>query len=354
MKHIVLTTLFILLAAALILSSCAPNPAQASNPGAQPPANPSASPRSSNQKDDPGPLPATANPLVVPATPAPAPGEQPDLAAVSWVVDDSQKTYTSDLYHYQVSYPGNWTAEVNTGKDQAEGQPENVTFATVTSFPRITVYALTGLPPFTGYESCQSNLVFRGLDACRISNPAGQNPASELLVFHNGDQNFEIILEYEDPADIKLFDDFLTTFQFTAAVVNDPSIPVMKSFASKAYGYSVKYPADWTISVDTRASTGSGSNPEYVTFTPPSGSTINIVIYALTGEAPFSGYENCDQNFTVRDLPACRISLPAGQIPATELFIFQKGEAHFEIAMQHEGESAQQAFDQFLTSFEFK
>jgi hypothetical protein len=51
---------------------------------------------------------------------------------------------------------------------------------------------------------------------------------------------------------------------------------------------------------------------------------------------------------------ACRISVPAGQIPATELLIFQKGDAHFEIAMQYLDQGSLSAFDQFLASFELQ
>jgi hypothetical protein len=184
--------------------------------------------------------------------------------------------------------------------------------------------------------------------------PKGDSPASEVVVFHNGDQYFQLTLLYQDEADLGLFDLLTTSFQFTGAMVGGPTQPVARTFASKLYGYSVDYPAGWTVKVDTTAS-GSGTNPEYVTFTPgPNGSLVNIAIYALTGTAPFTGYENCDPNYVFRGLMACRISVPAGQIPATELVIFQRGDAHFEIAMQHLDPGALAAFDQFLASFQLQ
>ena len=267
------------------------------------------------------------------------------------------KTFNSDIYHYQVSYPADWTVQVNTTEPAGAGKmPEYVTFASGPDgkLPNMTIYALTGVPPFTGYENCQSNLVFRGLDACRISVPAGQIPPTELVIFHNGDQNFEIVMQYEDQKAIETYDLFLTSFQFNRPVAAGPTVPVMKTYASKQYGYRVNYPSGWSMKVETSETAGSGKNLESVTFTPQTnGSLINIAIHALTGAAPFTGYENCDQNFVFRDLKACRISVPAGQIPPTELLIFQKGDAHFEIAMAHLDQKAVSDFDQFLTSFEF-
>jgi hypothetical protein len=322
-------------------------------------------------------LPPTSTPLPPTATASPSPllptpgttgFSTATLAATYTPVPTSTdwKSYRSFTYNYRVNYPAGWTAQVNTSVKPVSGKlPEYVTFASGPNgaLPNITLYALTGAPPFTGYETCSSNLVFKGLAACRVMSPkspagqsgTGDSPASEVLVFHNGGQYFQFTLLYQNEADLGLFDLLTTSFQFTGAVVGGPTQPVAKTFGSKLYGYSVSYPAGWDVKVDTSNSGGTGTNPEYVTFTPgPNGSLVNITIYALTGAAPFTGYENCDRNYIFRGLMACRISVPAGQIPATELLIFQKGDAHFEIAMQYLDQGSLSAFDQFLASFELQ
>ena len=127
-----------------------------------------------------------------------------------------------------------------------------------------------------------------------------------------------------------------------------------KTFTSTLYGYKVSYPANWTILINTSVPSGPGTNPEYVTLTTNDASNLpRIEIEVLTGEPPMQGYENCEKNFVFRSLPACKISLPAGQNPATEIWIFQNGSAYFFIAMQYQDTQAVQLFDDFLSSFMF-
>lgn len=137
-----------------------------------------------------------------------------------------------------------------------------------------------------------------------------------------------------------------------------PPVPVepgqTKTFTSSLYGYQVSYPADWTIQINTSVPAGAGSNPEYITLTPNDGSSLpRIQVELLTGTPPMTGYENCDRNFVFHSLPACKISLPAGQNPATEIWVFQKDKANFYIAMQYEDEKSIQVFNDFMTSFQF-
>lgn len=352
MKPTLKSALFLLLAATMALSACGPLGTEVPTPTLPPAtatATPSPSPTSLPPTSTPG---STAVPTAgITAMPTATLGG----AATPIPTGTVWQSYRSFTYSYRVNYPAGWTAQVNTSAHVGSGKlPEYVTFASGPkgSLPSITIYALTGAPPFTGYENCPSNLVFAGLEACKVLSPAAQSPASVVLVFHNGDQYFQFTLLYQDPADPGLFDLLTTSFQFTGAVVGGPTLPVTKTFGSKLYGYSVNYPAGWSVKTDTAAA-GRGTNPEYVTFTPgANGSLVNITIYALTGAAPFTGYENCDQNYIFRGLKACRISVPAGQIPATELLIFQRGDAHFEIAMQRLNTGALAAFDQFLASFE--
>lgn len=128
------------------------------------------------------------------------------------------KTYTSSLYGYRVSYPADWTIQVNTSVPSGAGSnPEYVTLMTNdgSNLPRIDIEVLTDVPPMLGFEGCVKNFVFRTLPACKISLPAGQNPASEIWVFQNGAANFFIGMQYQDAKSLQLFNDFITSFVFT-------------------------------------------------------------------------------------------------------------------------------------------
>ncbi len=319
MKTMSRTTLFFLLATALIvLSACAPIVAQgAKDIDTRLQMTPTSAPTQE----------VVASPTAVPP-----------------------KSFTSDLYGYTVSIPAGWTVKVDTSAPTGAGKsPENVTFTpSAGGLPTITIYALTGLPPFTGHEDCKPVLVFRGLDMCQVSVPAGQVPAAELNIFHNGDQFFQIAFQYQDQKDTGIFDEFMRSFQFTKPVYNGPAVAVLKTYASKEYGYRVNYPAAWTVKEENSA-----DKNENITFTPAEkGGLVDITIFTAK-ITPFSTFLACETNFTFHDLKACRISTPGGQSPATEQLIFEKGDNRYEITMRYNGSGAMEAFDNFVTSFEF-
>ncbi len=141
--------------------------------------------------------------------------------------------------------------------------------------------------------------------------------------------------------------------QTTSTQVSSPETQT-KTFSSNIYHYKVSYPVNWTIQVSTADPAGAGSNPEYVTFTSndPSGLP-RIDIEVLTDAPPIVGFEKCDQNFVFRNIPACKIFLPAGQRAASEVWVFQNGTAHFFIGMQYQDSEPVQIFADFLMSFEF-
>jgi hypothetical protein len=119
------------------------------------------------------------------ATPAPVtPGSVPGSAA-------SGNTFASTKHHYTVSYPANWTVNVQAGGAGRPGRdPEDVYFlpsASASKLPLVAINALKGAPPITGFENCDKNLVFRGIPACSLSIPKGQQPAQQLLIFQKGD-----------------------------------------------------------------------------------------------------------------------------------------------------------------------
>ena len=143
--------------------------------------------------------------------------------------------------------------------------------------------------------------------------------------------------------------------QATLASSPIPEAGKTRTFSSDTYHYLFSYPDDWKIQVNTAIPSGAGSNPEYITVTANDGSNLpQIAIEVLTDAPPMLGYENCDKNFIFHDLPACQISLPAGQNPATEIWIFQNGRANFYIAMAYQdANSSMQQFNDFVFSFEF-
>ncbi len=331
MKFVTRTTTFVFLVMTLVLSACAPIIAQGAKE-------------------------IDTRPQMTPTT-APAPTRPVTSTVDPNTTDANWKSYTSEVYGYTVKYPANWTVNVDTKAPAGSGKsPEYVTFSSSPNgkLPNITVYALTGMPPFTGYEDCKPALVFRGLDACQVSVPAGQISAAELLIFHNGDQFFQIALQYENHSDKGIFDLFMRSFQFNNPVSNGPAIPVVKTYASKEFGYSVNYPADWNVQVEASADKDRGTATENVYFTPAGKEgSVTITISAEKGTLPFSTYPACESNLVFRDLKACRITVPGGQNHVTEQLIFEKGDARFVIAMQHTGESDLETFDNLLKSFEF-
>ncbi len=127
------------------------------------------------------------------------------------------QTYYSAVYHYAVSYPGDWIAQVNTSVPTGGGtSPEYVTLAPkMGGLPRVQIWVLTGRPPMTGFENCVPNFIFHNLLACKMSLPAGQNPAEDIWVFQKGGAYFYIQVQYGDAGSTQVFDDIMTSFNFT-------------------------------------------------------------------------------------------------------------------------------------------
>lgn len=129
-----------------------------------------------------------------------------------------------------------------------------------------------------------------------------------------------------------------------------PDTTAWKSWTSAKHHYVVKYPADWTIDVQT---SGPGHDPENVSLRPPVGGLPQVQLLALKDAPPITGFENCDKNLQFRGVLACSISLPKGQIPATKLLIFQKGESHFQLAMEYDAQQQLAVFEEIVKSFQF-
>lgn len=125
--------------------------------------------------------------------------------------------YTSNIYHYAVTAPAGWTVSVNTSIPAGPGSnPEHVTFSSPSgSLPQIYVDVLTGTPPYSGYENCDKNLVFRGFPACMLSMPRGQNPAQHLLILQRGNAYYHIAMLYEGSGEMADWDSFLRSWSFT-------------------------------------------------------------------------------------------------------------------------------------------
>jgi hypothetical protein len=98
---------------------------------------------------------------------------------------------------------------------------------------------------------------------------------------------------------------------------------------------------------------GTGSENEYVSLTANPGSLPRVEIEVLSNTLPMTGYENCEKNFVFHGLPACKISLAAGQNPAADLWVFRRENAYFFIYMAYVGAMPVQLFNDFMTSFTF-
>ena len=132
-----------------------------------------------------------------------------------------------------------------------------------------------------------------------------------------------------------------------------PNAGRWKKFVSTRYNYTVEYPSDWAAQVNTSVPSNAGGNPEFVKLAFNDSTLPQIEIDAMTGTPPFTGYENCVRNFVFRNLPTCKISVPGGQIPPTDIWVFQKGNAHFRIALVYKDASSAQLFDDVMKSFNF-
>ena len=125
------------------------------------------------------------------------------------------------------------------------------------------------------------------------------------------------------------------------------------SYASSTYNYIVKYPAGWTVSVSNPPAAGVGRDPEYVRFQPKAGGLPDVQILALAGAAPMTGFENCQPNVSFAGMKACKIEQAGGQNPATDMWVFQRGDAHFLISVQYEDAAGRAAGTGMVETFDF-
>jgi hypothetical protein len=122
---------------------------------------------------------------------------------------------------------------------------------------------LTNAPPMHGYEDCVKNFLFHDLPACQISLPAGQNPATEIQIFKNGNANFYIAMAYQDAnSSMQQFNDFVSILEFaqydtTPIVVPSPSAAAACQDAAQhikdggidgsTYTPNTPFPKVWTV-----------------------------------------------------------------------------------------------------------
>ncbi len=150
--------------------------------------------------------------LATALAPTPTSAATPTRALVATPAPGSAapgKTFASTKHHYTVSYPSNWTIDVQGGAAGGPGRdPENVFFhPPAGNLPLVTIYALKGTPPITGFENCNKNLIFRGLSACSLSFPKGQQPAQQLLIFQKGESFYQLAIQYEAQQQLAVFED---------------------------------------------------------------------------------------------------------------------------------------------------
>ncbi len=139
--------------------------------------------------------------LAIPCVIVPPPGRTP-------------LTFTSAKHHYVVNYPADWTINVQTSAPGRD--PEYVYLRpSGANLPMVEILALKDTPPITGFENCNKNLIFKGVSACSISLPKGQQPAQQLLIFQRGESYYHIAIQYEVQQQLAVFEEIVKSFQFT-------------------------------------------------------------------------------------------------------------------------------------------
>ncbi len=139
--------------------------------------------------------------LAIPCGTIPPPGRTP-------------LTFTSVKHHYVVNYPADWNINVQTPAQQRD--PEYVFLRPAAAgLPMVSIYAMKDGPPILGFENCSKNLIFRGVGACSISLPRGQQAAQRLLIFQKGQSYYHIGFQYETQQQLAAFDEIVSSFQFT-------------------------------------------------------------------------------------------------------------------------------------------
>lgn len=126
-----------------------------------------------------------------------------------------------------------------------------------------------------------------------------------------------------------------------------------RSYESDKYSYTISYPADWKIQVQTAGPSAPGEDRENVFLTSPGGGLPQVQILALKGAPPITGFENCAKNVQFKGIPACSISLSGGQQPPTQMLLVQRGDAYLHLAIQYETPSQLAVFDEIVRSFQF-
>lgn len=128
-------------------------------------------------------------------------------------------TYESSRHGFKFRYPANWKLTAEVAAPGQNNDRETVTlfqpgYGVPGKFTRIFVYAGKN-----GYvmrsPQCDSTPVIQGVTACRSSYYGPQSPPQELLTFEKGGSYFSMQLVYEQSSDIPVYNQVLTTFQFT-------------------------------------------------------------------------------------------------------------------------------------------
>ncbi len=279
------------------------------------------------------------------------------------------KVFMSEGYHYALSYPSDWTVTTEKAGTMGEAQRvERVIFrqpgyGKPNQFSTVTIEAAERAYTITAQCQGQSQVI-AGFTGCRRSMPKGQNPAQEMVLFQaqaagKGSAYFYVQLVYDDAKYVDAFDHMLSTWKFTAVApapspsAVPPSGGTTKTYTSAKYSYVINYPSNWALKVQTMGPAGQGRDPENVLLTPPGGGLPQIQFLVQKGAPPITGLENCTKNLQFRGLAACSISQPAGQQPASQLLLFQKGDAYFNIGVQYESQQQLGVFDDVMRSFQF-
>jgi hypothetical protein len=130
-----------------------------------------------------------------------------------------------------------------------------------------------------------------------------------------------------------------------------PTPKVTKNYKSSKHGYSVSYPAEWTVNVQTFTPAGAGRDPEAVLLSAPNAMWATVQIYAQKGAPPIQSYVNC-KNMMFNGVPACEINKTDGPVPQRSL-LFQKGDSYFLMDTRYTTLDQLDRYEEIVLSFRF-
>ncbi len=164
-------------------------------------------------------------------------------AAANW------KTYADEKYKYQFKYPPEWPIEThdvpNFPSNRVTSLGKNsaliINVDKVSQIDDRNCQSKKAIYNNQGYEA--ESISVAGNSAWRVALPGGQNPKSDVICLENDGLIYEILYSYNtlssESEQKKIYTQILSTFEFLDQTSSTES---WKTYTSKQYGFSLKYP----------------------------------------------------------------------------------------------------------------